>query len=186
MAKIKEVKCPDCGSDAEFVKLLQYRYEGFLRCPNCGREGDLYSSKQNAVKAWNKVKRKCKEIKCTSCGGIAEFVELERGKSRSKGYIRCPSCGKEGRTYCEKYAAVKAWYREVVPQVMTLQELINKINYQCNVRDWDYAKLSWVSGVPLTTLMNIMNGNTKNPGIFTVMKLCKAFGITMDELLGGK
>ena len=129
-----------------------------------------------------------KEIKCTSCGDIAEFVKLsERNKhGRCKGFIRCPKCGKEGRVYAEKYNAVKAWYREVVPEVMGYDELVNRINYQCNIRDWDYAKLSWVSGVPLTTLMHVMNGTSKNPSVFLVMRLCNAFGITMDELLGMK
>lgn len=190
MAKMKEVKCPECNSVAEYVKLSQYSYEGFIRCPSCGREGRLYSSKANAEKAWYRIEPvdRCKEIKCTGCGGIAEFVELtEKNKcGRCRGYIKCPSCGKEGRTYYDRYGAVKAWYREVVPEVMTQEELINRINYNCNIRDWDYGKLSWVSGVPLTTLMHIMDGTVKNPGIFTVMKLCKGFGITMDELLGGK
>lgn len=131
---------------------------------------------------------KCKEIKCTGCGGIAEYVELtEKNKNgRCRGYIKCPKCGKRGREYNEKYAAVKAWYRDIVPDVMGMEELINKINYQNNIRDWNYEKLAWFSGVPLTTLMNIMEGNTKNPGIFTIMRLCKAFGITVDELLGMK
>ena len=132
--------------------------------------------------------RKSREIKCTGCGGIAEFVETaEKDKhGKIRGYIRCPKCGKTGREYADKYRAIKAWVRDVLPDVMTMEELINRINYECNVRDWNYEKLSWSSGVPLTTLKNILDCNTKNPGIFTVMRLCKAFGITIDELLGGK
>ena len=190
MAKMKEVKCPDCNSVAEYVKLSPYSYEGFIRCPSCGREGRLYSSKANAEKAWYRTEPvdRCKEIKCTGCGGIAEFVKTaDRDKNgKIRGYISCPNCGKTGREYADKYRAVKIWYREVVPEVMTHEELVNRINYECNVRDWSYDKLSWVSGVPFTTLLHVLQGTSKNPSIFLVLKLCKAFGITVDELLGDK
>lgn len=44
-----------CGATAEFVKLYETkRYDGFVKCPKCGRETRVYTSKQNAVKAWNK------------------------------------------------------------------------------------------------------------------------------------
>lgn len=45
----------DCGGSAEFVKLYETkRYGGFVKCPKCGRETRYYTSKQNAVKAWNR------------------------------------------------------------------------------------------------------------------------------------
>ena len=134
------------------------------------------------------IMSKCREIKCTGCGGIAEFVKTadkdKNGKLR--GYIHCPNCGKTGREYADKYRAIKAWIRDVLPGVMEYDELINRINYQCNIRDWSYDKLSWLSGVPMSTLMHILDGSVKNPGIFTIMRLCMAFGITVDELLGMK
>ncbi len=44
-----------CGSPAEFVKLYKTKwYCGFVKCPKCGAEGRCYTSKQNAVKSWNK------------------------------------------------------------------------------------------------------------------------------------
>lgn len=43
-----------CGGTPEFVKLYQNRYGGFVRCVKCGCEGRYYTSKQNAVKNWNK------------------------------------------------------------------------------------------------------------------------------------
>ena len=52
MAELKP--CPLCGGKAEFVKLFEAkRYDGFVRCTKCGYEGRGYTSKQNAVKAWN-------------------------------------------------------------------------------------------------------------------------------------
>lgn len=48
-------ECPLCGGEAEFVKLFESkRYDGFVRCTQCDNEGRVYSSKQNAVKAWNR------------------------------------------------------------------------------------------------------------------------------------
>ena len=53
MAELK--LCPLCGGEAEFVKLFEAkRYDGFVRCTQCGNEGRGYTSKQNAVKAWNR------------------------------------------------------------------------------------------------------------------------------------
>ena len=44
-----------CGGKAEFVKIWESkRYDGFVRCTKCGCEGRYYTSKQNAVKNWNK------------------------------------------------------------------------------------------------------------------------------------
>lgn len=50
-----EISPCKCGSKAEFVKLYETkRYSGFVKCPKCGRETKSYTSKQNAVKAWNR------------------------------------------------------------------------------------------------------------------------------------
>lgn len=43
-----------CGGIPKFVKLYTKRYGGFFLCPKCGYEGRYYTSKQNAIKAWNK------------------------------------------------------------------------------------------------------------------------------------
>lgn len=50
-----EIKpCPKCGGKAEFIKLFErFRYDGFVKCTKCNAEGRSYTSKQNAVKAWN-------------------------------------------------------------------------------------------------------------------------------------
>lgn len=53
MAEIK--RCARCGGEAEFIRLFpSKRYDGFVKCTRCGNEGRCYSSKQNAVKAWNR------------------------------------------------------------------------------------------------------------------------------------
>lgn len=59
--------------------------------------------------------------------------------------------------------------------------LLDRINELCREKDMSYYTLSYRSSVPLTTLIHIMEGRTKNPGIFTVMKISDGFGITLQE-----
>lgn len=46
-----------CGAEPEIVKLFEFarRYDCFVRCPQCRKETKAYTSKQNAVKAWDKI-----------------------------------------------------------------------------------------------------------------------------------
>lgn len=50
-------------------------------------------------------------------------------------------------------------------------------------KGWTFYMLSRNSGVPLTTLLHIVDGSTKNPGIYTVMRLCDALELSMEELI---
>ena len=59
--------------------------------------------------------------------------------------------------------------------------LVNRINDLCRQYGFTYYTLSYKSGVPLSTLMHIMDGTVKNPGIFTIVRLCNGMGITMSE-----
>lgn len=49
-----------------------------------------------------------------------------------------------------------------------------------------YYKLASRSAIPLTTLMHIMNNSTKNPGIFTIIKICSGLDITIMEFFDSK
>ncbi len=49
--------------------------------------------------------------------------------------------------------------------------------------DMSYYWLAYKSAVPITTLMHIIDGSTKNPGVYTLMKICDRFGITLIEFL---
>ena len=64
---------------------------------------------------------------------------------------------------------------------LTQQDLIDRIKQLCDEKGYDYITLSRKSGVPLTTLLNIIKWNSKNPGVFTIAKLCQGFEITMAE-----
>lgn len=59
-----------------------------------------------------------------------------------------------------------------------LNNLVQRINELCEEKGYDYMTLSKKSGVPLSTLLNIIKGNTKNPGVFTMLKICEGFEIT--------
>ena len=59
--------------------------------------------------------------------------------------------------------------------------LIERINELCKNDGVTYYTLSYRSTIPLTTLMHIMDGTTKNPGIFTVMKICDGLGVSLSE-----
>lgn len=65
---------------------------------------------------------------------------------------------------------------------MKQQKLLsNRIQYYCQKKDMSYYKLAYRSAVPLTTLLHVIDCSTKNPGIFTLIKICNGLGITMKE-----
>lgn len=65
---------------------------------------------------------------------------------------------------------------------MKSQDILSKrIKELCRERNMSYYILAYKSTVPITTIMNIVNCVTKNPGIFTIIKLCDGLGITVQE-----
>lgn len=63
----------------------------------------------------------------------------------------------------------------------TKDKLANRIKYLCRVNNVSYYSLSYRSAVPMTTLMHIVNCSTKNPGIFTIIKICNGLNITIRD-----
>ena len=59
--------------------------------------------------------------------------------------------------------------------------IIDRINELCVERRMTYYGLSYSSAIPLSTLLHIMDGTTKNPGVFTISKICDGLEITMGE-----
>ncbi len=59
--------------------------------------------------------------------------------------------------------------------------LADRINNLCKEQGITYYALSYKSAVPLTTLLHIVNGSTKNPGIFTIHKICEGFEISLKD-----
>ena len=64
--------------------------------------------------------------------------------------------------------------------------LVDRIDELCRQKNYSYYTLSYKSSVPLTTLIHIMDGTSKNPGIFTVIKICDGLGISMSEFFDTK
>ncbi len=44
--------------------------------------------------------------------------------------------------------------------------------------------LAYRSGVSQATVKSILNGESKNPGIVTIKKLCDGLGITINDFFG--
>lgn len=64
--------------------------------------------------------------------------------------------------------------------------LLHRIDDLCKMQNLTYYKLSYRAGVPLNTILNIQKGESKNPGIFTIMKICDGLGVSMKEFFDSK
>ncbi len=59
--------------------------------------------------------------------------------------------------------------------------VVNRISELCKERELTINALSYASGVSQSTIKSIMNGESKNPGIVTIKKICDGLGIGIDE-----
>ena len=67
---------------------------------------------------------------------------------------------------------------------MSYSELYVKRIYQlCKKRGMSINKLSLMSGVSQSSIDNIVNGHTKNPGVQNLHKIAIAFNMTLSEFL---
>ncbi|MBR2045159.1 MAG: helix-turn-helix transcriptional regulator [Agathobacter sp.] len=55
---------------------------------------------------------------------------------------------------------------------------IENIRKQKNLRNYTVARFA---DVPVSTLMHITSGDTKNPGVFTILRICEGLGVTPSE-----
>lgn len=55
-----------------------------------------------------------------------------------------------------------------------------KLERMCREKGISFYALSAVS---LTTIMHVVDGSTRNPGIYTVMRLCRGLEISMADFL---
>ena len=63
----------------------------------------------------------------------------------------------------------------------TRQAVAKRIRDLCAKRGITPNGISLISGVPQATVKSILNGESKNPGIVTIKKLCDGFEITLGE-----
>ena len=67
----------------------------------------------------------------------------------------------------------------------TRTAVINRLMQLCEEWGWTVNHLANVSGVSTSTVKSILYGNSRNPGIVTIKKLCDGFGITLNEFFSG-
>lgn len=61
------------------------------------------------------------------------------------------------------------------------EAVVNRINNLCKERNITPNALSYLSGVSQSTIKSILNGESKNPGIVTLKKLCDGLDISIIE-----
>lgn len=60
-------------------------------------------------------------------------------------------------------------------------DIPNRITTLCTEHNISINELAKRSKVPPSTIKNILNGNSKNPGIVTIKKLCDGLGIELGD-----
>lgn len=63
----------------------------------------------------------------------------------------------------------------------TAEDIADRITTLCTEHNLSINELAKRSKVPPSTIKNILNGSSQNPGIVTIKKLCDGFGITLAE-----
>ncbi len=56
-----------------------------------------------------------------------------------------------------------------------------RIKQLCKAKGVTPNKISYISAVPQATIKSILLGESKNPGIVTIKKLCDGFEISLGE-----
>lgn len=65
---------------------------------------------------------------------------------------------------------------------MTVSEaVVKKILNICDEKNITINKLSYICGITQSTLDNIVNGNSKNPKLLTIVRLCDGLEITLHD-----
>ena len=63
----------------------------------------------------------------------------------------------------------------------TYETVKNRILQLCEEKHYTIYKLAMESGVPTSSVKNILYGKSKNPGVVTIKLLCDGFGISITE-----
>ena len=59
--------------------------------------------------------------------------------------------------------------------------LCNRIEEIKRIKKLRNYTVARCADVPVSTLMHIISGDTKNPGIFTILRICEGLGVTPSE-----
>ena len=70
---------------------------------------------------------------------------------------------------------------------MNIYDFVVKRIYElCKERSITPNALSYLAGISQSTVKSILNGESKNPGIVTLKKICDGLGITIVEFFDTK
>lgn len=65
---------------------------------------------------------------------------------------------------------------------MTISEAMSKKLIKiCNERQITINKLASISCLTQSTIQNIIDGNSKNPKLLTIIRICDGLNITLEE-----
>jgi len=65
--------------------------------------------------------------------------------------------------------------------VNTNEAVRNRIIELCTTKRWAFFALANYSGIPPSTMRNIIDGKSQNPGIVTIKKICDGLEISLAE-----
>ena len=68
----------------------------------------------------------------------------------------------------------------------TQEAVVNRIRELCTEYGITPNGLSYKAGIPQATIKSILNGESMNPGIVTLKKICDGFDITLAEFFSAK
>lgn len=65
---------------------------------------------------------------------------------------------------------------------MNTREAVSKRIYElCSIYHFTPNGIATHSGIPQSTVKSILNGESMNPGVVNIKKLCDGFGITLAQ-----
>lgn len=59
--------------------------------------------------------------------------------------------------------------------------VVRRIEELCAQRNISFRHLAYISGMSPSTITNILNGKSKNPGVVTIKKICDGLDITFMD-----
>lgn len=68
----------------------------------------------------------------------------------------------------------------------TQTAIANRIRELCKEKGFTPNGIAIFSAVPQGTVKSILNGESQNPGIINIKKLCDGFGVTLGEFFSTK
>lgn len=67
------------------------------------------------------------------------------------------------------------------------QKIISeRIRQQCCEKEISYYTLAFRSSLAMSTIMNIVDGASLNPGVYNIMKICDGLEMTLSEFFNTK